>query len=144
MIAWTWAGAPGGAIASPSVVSVAWSGFALMPLWASWARTWALVSGWASATSCEELETLTPALVPAGGAVRGRGAVPATGWTACGCTWNVGADAVVVLDELDELDELDVEVVLALRVVTTLLCCAQPAQSAAAAAAIRIGPRPRI
>jgi hypothetical protein len=72
-----------------------------MPLWVSWARIWASDSGRASDTSCEGLETLTLAVVPAGGGVCVFAAAPATGWTACGCTLNVGADAVVVLDELD-------------------------------------------
>src|ERR1700677_4140770 len=138
MIACTWAGAPGGATASPLGGSVAWSALALMPLWDSWARTCASDSGRASDTSWDGLETLTLALVPAGGGVRVFAAVPATGWTACGWTLNVGADAVVVLDELDE------EVAVRLPVVTTLPCWAQPAQSAATAAAIGISPRPRI
>ena len=79
MIAWTWAGAPGGATASPLGVRVAWSAFALMPLRASWARTCAFDSGRASATSWDGLSTLTLAVVPAGGGVRVFAAVPATG-----------------------------------------------------------------
>ena len=56
---------------------------------------------------------------------------------------NVGADAVVVLDELDELEVLDDEPVVALPVVTTCCCSAQPAHIAATAAAIGISPRAR-
>src|ERR1700749_4854563 len=109
MIACTWAGAPTGAIASPSGSSVAWWVLSLWPLWASCSRTCVLESGWASDTSEEPLETLTLAVVPAGGGVRALGAEPATGCTACGWTWNFGCGAAVVV-ELDVLeDDEDVE-----------------------------------
>jgi hypothetical protein len=56
----------------------------------------------------------------------------------------VGADAVVVLDELElELEELDDDDAVELPMVTTRCCSAQPAHSAATAAAIGISPRAR-
>ena len=102
-----------------------------------------LDSGWASDTSEDPLDTLTLAVVPAGGGVRALGAEPATGCTACGWTWNFGWGAAVVV-ELDVLEEEDETVELWLPVVTTVLCSAQPAQTTAAtaAAAIEVSPRP--